>query len=135
MLSFFNRIMRDFNFHPYKLQAVPKLHENNHHLRLTFFHDEIKRIADDPQHLMNVLHTDEANFHLSGAVSMQDFRYWTSEYPSWVSEDPLYSIKVVVWGGVGMNRIIGPYFFKETINSQRYLGMLQHHIWPQLNAG
>ena len=32
-----------------------------------------------------------------------------------------------------MNRLIGPYYFDETVNGQRYLDMLQHHLWPQLN--
>ena len=91
-----HRMLHDFKLHPYKLQMVQKLHENDRHLRMTFCHEEIARMANDPHHIGNLLHSDEANFHLSGAVNKQNFRYWASKNPRWVTEEPLHSPKMVV---------------------------------------
>jgi hypothetical protein len=132
-LGTIHNILHDFNFHPYKLQTVQKLMEKDLDLRLSFCHEEILRIGTDPQHLINLMHSDEANFHLSGAVNKHNFRYWSDTNPHWVTEEPLHSPKVIVWAGVSANRIVGPYFFNGTVDGQRYLEMLQDWFWPQLS--
>ncbi len=40
--------------------------------------------------------------------------------------------RVVVWGGIWSNGIVGPYFFKGNVTSDSYLEMLQNIIIPQL---
>jgi hypothetical protein len=131
-LSSIHRILHNFSFHPYKLQTVQQLNANDLVLRLKFCQDEIVRISCDPLHLVNLLHTDEANFHLSGAVNKQNFRYWSSQNPNWVTDEPLHSPKVIVWAGVSSKRIIGPFFFDENVNGTNYLLMLQEKMWPEL---
>lgn len=133
-LTTVHKIVHGFHFHPYKLQIVQKLHENDFHLRLAFCQEEATRIGMDPQHLNNLLHTDEANFHVSGAVNKQNFRYWSPLNPHWVTEESLHSPKVIVWAGVSVNRIIGPFFFDNTVNGVRYLTMLQDWLLPQLSV-
>jgi hypothetical protein len=128
------RIMVDFKFHPYKLQTLQALHVNDHLLRHVFCREETLRIENDPLHLNNLLHSDEANFHLSGSVNRHNFRYWSDDNPHWVTEEPLHSPKVIVWAAVGVKRIIGPFFFDETVNGERYLLMLQTQFWPQLDV-
>jgi hypothetical protein len=112
---------------------LQKLHDNDRHLRLTFCRDEIARIINDRDHMSNLFHSDEANFHVSGAVNKQNFRYWSPENPGWASEEPLHSPKVVVWAAISAKRVIGPVFFDDVVNGERYLAMLQTQLWPQLN--
>jgi hypothetical protein len=51
---------------------------------------------------------------------------------------PLHSPKVTVWCGVGAFGIVGPYFFENdsqgtvTVNSERYVCMLEGSVDPQL---
>jgi len=51
---------------------------------------------------------------------------------------PLHSPKVTVWCGVGASGIVGPYFFENdneetvTVNSERYVTMLEGSVEPQL---
>nr|CAH7730013.1 unnamed protein product [Callosobruchus chinensis] len=40
--------------------------------------------------------SDEAHFHLSGAVNQQIFRYWSDKNPQQLHEKPLHSPKVTV---------------------------------------
>jgi hypothetical protein len=83
---------------------------------------------DDFNH---VLMTDEANFHVCGNVNSQNYRYWATENPRDIHQQPLYSEKVVVWCGASSFGVIGPYFFEDeagravTVNSARYTEMLR----------
>jgi hypothetical protein len=128
-----HNIVHKFRFHPYKLQTVHKLNDSDLLLRLAFCHEEASRISGDPQHLIHLLHTDEANFHLSGAVNKHNFRYWSDTNPHWVTEEPLHSPKVIVWAGVSVNHIIGPFFFSDTVTGERYQAMLQNWFLPQFS--
>ncbi len=73
-----------------------KLNDSDLQFRLDFCHEEASRIAGDPHHLLNLLHTDEDNFHVSGAINKQNFRYWSDVNPHWVTYEPLHSPKVIV---------------------------------------
>ena len=50
-------ILQDHSFHPYKMQTVQQLSE------------------EDPDHLLNLFFSDEAHFHLHGSVNWHNFRY------------------------------------------------------------
>ena len=50
----------------------------------------------------------------------QNTRVWSVENPYEFKEKPLHDQKVGVWYAISRKRIIGPIFFSETINSERY---------------
>jgi hypothetical protein len=56
--------------------------------------------------------------------------------PKEMHEMPLHSPRVTVWCGVGTFGILGPYFFENeervTVNSERYVTMLEGLVEPQL---
>lgn len=59
--------------------------------------------------------------------------------PRQLHERPLHSPRVTVWCAVGNCGVYGPYFFEEegqtvTVNSARYVQMLQHFLQPKLAA-
>ena len=47
-------------------------------------------------------------------------------------ERPLHDKKILVWCGISVNRVFGPYYFENTINQKNYLEMLKNFFWPKL---
>jgi hypothetical protein len=48
-------------------------------------------------------------------------RYWSSINPKQTLEVPLHDQKIGVWYVIAASRIVGPIFFENTINSERYV--------------
>ena len=95
-------------------------------------------LRENPDIPNNLPMTDEAHFHLSGSVNKQNMRYWSPVNPKELDEMPLHSPEVTVWCGVGAFGIVGTYFFENdnketvTVNSERYVTMLEGFVEPQL---
>lgn len=129
----------DLKCHPYKLQIVQELKENDHQLRLEFCQQIMTNINEDNEFLDKLWMSDEAHFHLTGYVNKQNYRYWADRNPNEVHERPLHSSKVTVWCAVSSHGVIGPYFFENeeritmTVTSDRYVEMLQSFVAPALN--
>ena len=64
--------------------------------------------------------TDEAWFHLSGYVNSQNSRHWAIENPHVIHESPLHPVKIGVWCAISAQRIVGPIFFNQTVNTAQY---------------
>lgn len=124
----------DLSFHPYKIMIVQELSPPDYQNRLNRCQEMINRIPPTS----TFFSSDEAHFHLSGAVNKQHFRYWCDRNPRQIHERPLHSPKVTVWWAISKFGVIGPYFFEEdgrtvTVNAQRYLFMLERFFEPELN--
>ena len=95
-------------------------------------------IGEDEDLVSNIWMNDEAHFHVSGFVNKQNFRYWSQANPRELHEKPLHSQKVTVLCAMSASGIIGPYFFQNeagnavTVNTDRYVEMLQNFFTPQL---
>lgn len=124
------RILKDLKWHPYKVHIVQGLSDEDFASRLDFATDELQRIADNPQRLGSLAFSDEAHFHLDGAVNRHNHRYWAPENPNWFVEQYLHPERTTVWAAIWADGIIGPIFFEETVNGERYLAMLQEQFWP-----
>ena len=129
---------KDLKFHPYKIQITHHLHEGDNVKRLQFCEKMQELIAENPNFLATVIMSDESNFHLSGYVNKQNFRFWSSQNPRETHSVPLHSEKVVVWCAVTATDVIGPYFFEDengratTVNSENYVTMLRTGLIPDL---
>lgn len=138
-LGISNRSMRrilhkELHFHPYKMVVVQELLPRDFHNRVT----ACETLLEDLPHDALVFFSDEAHFHLSGCVNKQNMRYWSDNNPRELHERPLHSDRVTVWCAMSRNGIIGPFFFEDdnggavTVNSQRYVNMLQTFFAPRL---
>jgi hypothetical protein len=58
---------------------------------------------------------------------------WCTENPHATVEGPLHSDKICVWVAISRRRIIGPIFFTETIDSDRYCLQILFPFIDQLN--
>ena len=84
-----------------------------------------------------ILMSDEAHFHLNGAVNKQNCLYWSPDNPHNIHQQPLHSDRVTVWCAVAPFGIIGTYFFEENgvtliANSARYIEMITNILRPEL---
>lgn len=128
------RTLKKEKLHPYKVNLVQELMEEDFDRRVEFCEILMEKNNSDPMFLKKVLFSDEATFLLNGHVNRQTFRYWATENPHWMQEyRTQYPEKVNVWAGIIDSRIIGPYFFEETLTGPRYLEFLQNFLLPELN--
>lgn len=128
------RILHDeLHLHPYKMVVAQQLTERDYVIRQRSCEQLIDNLPRDSL----VFFSDEAHFHISGCVNKQNMRYWAATNPRELHERPLHSDRVTVWCAISRVGIIGPYFFQDngravTVNSDRYLTMLQQFFLPAL---
>lgn len=129
----------DLHYHPYKIQVVHALNVGDHASRLAFCNRILDMMNDNAEFVNNIWMSDEAHFHISGFVNKQNFRYWSRENPQRIHEKPLHSEKVTVWCAISSRAVLGPYFFEDqneravTVNTLRYINMLENFLQPQLD--
>lgn len=85
---------------------------------LPLFRDVITANGED---ILGVLFfTDEAWFHLSHYVSSQNSHVWSVTNSHDIKDTPLRDQKVGMWCATPWNRIIGPIYLSNTVNSEQY---------------
>lgn len=126
-------ILHKEKFHPYKIKLIQELFEDDFDRRIQFC-EEIMGICDNnPRFVSSIIFSDEATFSLNGAVNRHNCRYWSQNNPHWMEElHTQYPQKINVWAGIIENRILGPYFFEETLNANLYLDFLRFDLVPAL---
>ncbi|XP_031327482.1 uncharacterized protein LOC116158782 [Photinus pyralis] len=119
------------HMHPYKISSVQQLHALDYDRRVQYCHWFNERLNDN--NLLDLtFYSDEAWVHLSGYVNSQNYRTWAAENPHIFVETSLHPQKVGVWVAMSRRRIIGPIFFYETINGERYRAILHQAIEENL---
>lgn len=120
------------HLHPYKVTVVQQLHPLDYGKRVMYC-NFFNRHLNDNNTLDKSFFTDEAWFHLSGYINSQNYRTWATENPHTMIETDLHPIKVGVWVAISRRRIIGPIFFEETINAERYRTLILAEFLRQLH--
>lgn len=129
------RILKTNKFHPYKINLVQELNEDDPNRRIEFCEQMMERISRNPQFLRNIVFSDEATFMLNGNVNRHNFRYWSDVNPNWMHEQHTqYPLKLNVWAGIIDDRIIGPFFIEGNLTSERYDQLLRNEIVPAIQA-
>jgi uncharacterized protein YpiB (UPF0302 family) len=124
--------MKDLNLKPYKPRFLQALNENDHDRRLEFCEWILDPIQDDPTLLYQILWTGEAEFQTNGRVNRHNCVYWSDTNPHFIIQQELNVPRVIVWGEIWPNDIVGPFFFEGIVTSENYLQMLEDNIIPQL---
>lgn len=128
------KILHKNKFKPYKPKFINTLHERDFDMRLDFSFWYQEQREEDANFPFQILWSDEATFTSNGVVSSQNCRWWAQENPNYLIQcRDQYSFKTNVWCGVLNNKVIGPYFFRENLNSQRYLQFLNEEITKVLD--
>lgn len=134
------RILKeDLQMRPYHLQMAHALEETDYAARIEFARTELDRLDEDANRLNNLLFTDEAHFHLDGSVNRQDWIMWADENPHWFDVRRLHPQKLTVWMGIGVEGVVGPYFWERQgnergINGRWMTELYQEHVIPELQT-
>lgn len=125
-----HRILKRHKFHPYKVQLVQELHEEDKDRRMEF----CEWMLQNPDNfIQSVMFSDEAMFYLSSHVNRHNYRYWSDTNPHWTDACNMQNApRIMVWAAIWKNRIIGPFFFEEHVTKDSYLSMLREFLVPIL---
>ena len=74
-------------------------------------------IVQDPEFRYKILWSDEARFHLNGALNQHNCRYWRVAAPEITSEKTAVTVGVTVWCGMCTDDVVGPIFFDVNVNN------------------
>jgi hypothetical protein len=69
---------------------------------------------------------------LQGYINTQKNNYWSSQNPHLTHKVPLHPAKVGVWCILSARKIVGPVFFNETINCERYVQATLRQFFSEL---
>lgn len=127
-------LKKKLSLYPYKVTVLHQLQEADSEARVHFCRWFQEFVSDNGEDILDLtFFTDEAWFHLSGYVNSQNCRVWSSENPFEFKEKPLHDQKVGVWCAISRKRIVGPIFFADTINSERYCNQIIQPFLSQLS--
>jgi hypothetical protein len=71
---------------------------------------------------------------LHGVADKQNVRFWATENSPVIHEKVRHAPRITVWVAISSHGLLGPIFFEETVNSERYLSMLHNTFVPHLLA-
>uniref|UniRef100_A0A915J0P5 Uncharacterized protein n=1 Tax=Romanomermis culicivorax TaxID=13658 RepID=A0A915J0P5_ROMCU len=69
------KILKGLEWHPYKIQILQNITDEDKQNRLEFADDEMERMENNHNRLANFLFSDEARFHLDGGANQHNHRY------------------------------------------------------------
>ena len=78
--------------------------------------------------------TDEALFDLNGIVNKQNDRFWAESRPDFKVPMEVKTPSLLVWCGITRWKIIGPYFYEGSVDTQRYVDMVINWLVPELDS-
>ena len=84
--SFVVKLFKKEKYHPYKVQLIHELNEDDPDRRLQFCKELMLRCDETRNFLNNILFFDEATFTLNGTVNRHNCRYWSRENPHWTQQ-------------------------------------------------
>ena len=117
---------------PYKVSVVPRLFPEDFNKRVAYCQWFSNNLNDDAT-LDNTFFSDESWVHLSGYINSQNYRTWATENPHEFVETDLHPQKLGIIVAMSRRRIIGPIFFEDTINADRYRQLLLQPMLEELN--
>ena len=119
------RMMKELGLKPYRPQLLHALNEDDPDRRCEFADTFLNLIAADSSFLNRIVWMDEAIFKLNGHVNRHNCVYYAVENPHVIITEEMNASGVIVWTGIWVGGIIGPFFFHDNITADSCLEMLQ----------
>ena len=111
---------------------VQQLRDEDHRRRLDSCLQLQDLMSSDDHFLEKVQFSDEATFHISGAVNRRNVRIWGSENPHAYVEHQRDSPKFNVFCAISSQKVYSPFFFaEETVTGMTYVA---GHVATAANA-
>ena len=125
-------LREDLHLAPYRLQVTQALKRGDKSKRLEFCTWFLQRLRVRPRFNEVLYMSDEANFYLNGLVNKYNCRVWALENPHATVQHEMQAAHLTVWCALSSTRVIGPFFFQETVTASRYAAMLEQFFFPAL---
>lgn len=122
------RALREQGLYPYRISMLHELTPPDYPRRVEFCQWFRNQFGENVGNMETIFFSDEAWFHLSGYVNAQNYRIWSANNPHVFEETPLHPVKVGVWCALSQHRVVGPIFFDESVNAERYQEIMQNFI-------
>lgn len=129
--SAYKIVRKILKLHPYKIQIVQKLYENDKFNRTNFAINFLHYLDHENYILNNIWFSDEAHFYLTGYVNKQNQRIWSLENPRELHETSLFPQKITVWCALSSKGII-EVILHQNVTSQSYITLLENDFIPAL---
>jgi hypothetical protein len=98
-------------FKPYRIQTVQQMSDEDHRRWLDFCLQLQDLMSSNDHFLEKVQFSDEATFHVSGAVNHYNVKIWGSENPHAYVEHQCDPPKVNVFCAISSQKVYSPFFF------------------------
>ena len=134
--STFNEItLHDLNYHPYRICVRHELKAPDYGRRMNYSRWLLEMFGE-VNFIEKVVISDDAAFCMNGAVNTHNTRSYAprGQHPNFTYDMPSSREKVTVWAGLcGNSSILGPFFFYESVNGERYLNMINESVVPDMD--
>ena len=126
------RVMtNDLKLFPYKISTHHVLKEQDKEKCIAMCEWFNDKLEETPSWLNHIWFSDEAHFHLNGAVINYNNIFWVEQAPEEISEKQRKGAEVTAFIAFNpKHSLLGPYWFEErgktvTVNSPRYCVIMQ----------
>lgn len=128
-------ILTKNKFHPYKFATCQGLRPGDAERRLTFCEWYTRQCQENENFPFQIIWSDESMFHNNGVFNRKNCHYWAKENPRlYKSVRHQHRFGFNVWVGICGTRIIGPFFYDQSLTSDRYLNLLRNEIEESLDT-
>lgn len=127
------RVLKDEGVKPWKFTSVQELLVDDPPKRADFCRLVLDRLSAECDFVKNICFSDEATFHLNGCVNKHNRFVYAKENPHLFIEDKLLrSPAVTCWAMVSPDLGVTFKLLDSTMNSERYLDILETVVFPIL---
>lgn len=126
------RILHEDRQHPYHIQRVQALCDDDYSQRVAFARWYLQKRVAQMDFPSRILFTDEASFTRDGVLNLHNMHVWAHENPRCTrahASQRRFSINV--WAGIIGDMLIGPYLLPERLDGNTYHTFLER-VLPDL---
>lgn len=120
------KILKKHKYRPYKYSLTQNLHQDDNIRRIQFCEWFIIKSQDDPDIYRKIIWSDESKFTKNGLFNRHNVHYWTDENLN-VNRSRNHQVywSFNMWCGIKDNIIIGPVFYRQNLDSDLYLNIIE----------
>lgn len=128
------RVLKKYNYKPYRTRAVHHLNPGDFERRTQFSQWFIDKCTENRNFPINCIWTDESHISSAGIFNRYNSYSWAQQNPHVIVERRHQGrFGFSVWAGIYRGRIVGPFIYDGALTSARYLQILQDYIDPLLD--
>lgn len=128
-------VLRKNRFKPYKFRVCQGLKPGDDIRRREFCEWYTRKCEEDESFCNKILWSDESMITNNGIHNRRNTHFWSRQNPHlYKMSRHQHRFGFSMWVGILETRIIGPFFYNETLTSERYLNLLQRDLEEWFDA-